>query len=276
MNLETWASLVSVVVAIVAVFYAGHSAYASRDSANAARDSATAAEEQARAVEEQTQLRRDLRELPPNRGFGRYPRRRRDGTGPRAPTGRLQPEHRPQRQSEIRSEPSTLDIQPIIEIFERGIASVAPGRTMEWVLGAAHNVVDWDAHNEYKVRIEADGPFGSDRGDRVRDHRQRLEGIARGCRWEPAHGCSSTPRDLQQLYTMLTRGRSANHLYVSVVGDGGPAQPHPARDDTALHRDRAARTNPWPRPQFKIGQHPAARAARPRRPAGRPRCRALP
>ena len=26
----------------------------------------------------------------------------------------------------------------------------------------------------------------------------------------------------------------------------GPAHPHPARHDTALHRDRAARTNPWP------------------------------
>jgi hypothetical protein len=30
---------------------------------------------------------------------------------------------------------STLDIKPIIEILERGIASVSPGRTMEWVLG---------------------------------------------------------------------------------------------------------------------------------------------
>jgi len=56
--------------------------------------------------------------------------------------------------------PSTLDIKPIIEILERGIASVSPGRTMEWVLGAAHNTVDWDDLNEYKVRIEAEGPFG--------------------------------------------------------------------------------------------------------------------
>jgi hypothetical protein len=31
---------------------------------------------------------------------------------------------------------------------------------MEWVLGAAHDTVDWDARNECKVRIEADGPFG--------------------------------------------------------------------------------------------------------------------
>jgi hypothetical protein len=34
------------------------------------------------------------------------------------------------------------------------------GRTMEWVMGAAHDTVDWDARNECKVRIEADGPFG--------------------------------------------------------------------------------------------------------------------
>lgn len=56
--------------------------------------------------------------------------------------------------------PSTLDIKEVLDILERGIASVSPGRTMEWVLGAAHNTVDWDALNEYKVRIEADGPFG--------------------------------------------------------------------------------------------------------------------
>jgi hypothetical protein len=31
---------------------------------------------------------------------------------------------------------------------------------MEWVLGTAHNTVDWDAQNECRVRIEAQGPFG--------------------------------------------------------------------------------------------------------------------
>jgi hypothetical protein len=48
----------------------------------------------------------------------------------------------------------------VLEILERGIASMAPGRTLEWVLGAAHSTVDWDANNEYKVRLEADGPLG--------------------------------------------------------------------------------------------------------------------
>jgi hypothetical protein len=56
--------------------------------------------------------------------------------------------------------PATLDIKPILEILKQGIASVPPGRTMQWVLGAPHNAVDSDADNAYRVRIEAEGPFG--------------------------------------------------------------------------------------------------------------------
>src|SRR5829696_1264567 len=36
------------------------------------------------------------------------------------------------------------------------------------------------------------------------------------------HGVVTGVESRQQLYTMLTRGRTANHLYVSVVGDGNP------------------------------------------------------
>ena len=32
---------------------------------------------------------------------------------------------------------------------------------MQWALGAPHNAVDWDAHDAYRVRIEAEGPFGA-------------------------------------------------------------------------------------------------------------------
>ena len=32
---------------------------------------------------------------------------------------------------------------------------------MQWALGAPHNAVDCDAHNAYRVRIEAEGPFGA-------------------------------------------------------------------------------------------------------------------
>ena len=58
--------------------------------------------------------------------------------------------------------PSTLEIKPILEILKRGIASLPPGRTMQWALGAAaHNADGGDAHKAYRVRIEAEGPFGS-------------------------------------------------------------------------------------------------------------------
>ena len=57
--------------------------------------------------------------------------------------------------------PSTLDIKPVLEILKQGIASLAPGRTMQWALGAAHNSSDWDAHKAYRVQIEAEGPFGA-------------------------------------------------------------------------------------------------------------------
>ena len=36
------------------------------------------------------------------------------------------------------------------------------------------------------------------------------------------HGLLSGQESRQQLYTMLTRGRTANHLYLQVVGDGDP------------------------------------------------------
>jgi hypothetical protein len=57
--------------------------------------------------------------------------------------------------------PATLEIKSILEILSKGIASVRPGRTMQWVLGAPQNAIDWDAHNAYRVRIEAEGPFGA-------------------------------------------------------------------------------------------------------------------
>src|SRR4029453_4487830 len=57
--------------------------------------------------------------------------------------------------------PSTLDIKPILEILKQGIASLAPGRSMQWALGAAHKTSDWDAQKAYRVRIEAEGPCGT-------------------------------------------------------------------------------------------------------------------
>jgi hypothetical protein len=45
---------------------------------------------------------------------------------------------------------------------------------------------------------------------------------AQGVTADTMHGVVSGAESRQQLYTMLTRGRTANHLYVSVVGDGDP------------------------------------------------------
>ena len=57
--------------------------------------------------------------------------------------------------------PSPLDIKPILENLKQGIASLPPGRTMQWALGAVHNTSDWDALTACRVRIEAEGPFGA-------------------------------------------------------------------------------------------------------------------
>jgi hypothetical protein len=45
---------------------------------------------------------------------------------------------------------------------------------------------------------------------------------AQGVTADTMHGVVTGEESRQQLYTMLTRGRSANHVYPSVVGDGDP------------------------------------------------------
>jgi hypothetical protein len=45
---------------------------------------------------------------------------------------------------------------------------------------------------------------------------------AQGVTADTMHGVVTGEESRQQLYTMVTRGRTANHLYVSVVGDGDP------------------------------------------------------
>jgi hypothetical protein len=45
---------------------------------------------------------------------------------------------------------------------------------------------------------------------------------AQGVSADTMHGLLSGQESRQQLYTMLTRGRRANHLYLQVVGDGDP------------------------------------------------------
>jgi conjugative relaxase-like TrwC/TraI family protein len=45
---------------------------------------------------------------------------------------------------------------------------------------------------------------------------------AQGVTADTMHGLATGQESRQQLYTMLTRGRVANHLYLQVVGDGNP------------------------------------------------------
>jgi hypothetical protein len=45
---------------------------------------------------------------------------------------------------------------------------------------------------------------------------------AQGVTADTMHGIVTGEESRQQLYTTLTRGRSSNHIYVSVVGDGDP------------------------------------------------------
>ena len=52
---------------------------------------------------------------------------------------------------------------------------------------------------------------------------------AQGVTADTTHGLITGDASRQQLYTMLTRGRTANHVYLPVVGDGDP--------HTAIHPD---------------------------------------
>jgi hypothetical protein len=75
---------------------------------------------------------------------------------------------------------------------------------------------------------------------------------AQGVSVDTMHGLVTGEESRQQLYTMLTRGRIANHLYLQVVGDGDPHSviwPETVRASTAsdlleqiLGRDHAARS----------------------------------
>jgi conjugative relaxase-like TrwC/TraI family protein len=57
---------------------------------------------------------------------------------------------------------------------------------------------------------------------------------AQGVSADTMHGLLTGQESRQQLYTMLTRGRHANHLYLQVVGDGDPHSL--IRPDTVLPR----------------------------------------
>jgi conjugative relaxase-like TrwC/TraI family protein len=59
---------------------------------------------------------------------------------------------------------------------------------------------------------------------------------AQGVSADTTHGVVTGEESRQQLYTMLTRGRTANHVYLSVVGDGDP---HNVIGPDSLHSQTA-------------------------------------
>ena len=81
--------------------------------------------------------------------------------------------------------PSTLDIKPILQILKQGITSLPPGRTMQWALGPAHNTNGWDAQKAYRVRIDAEGPFGA------------IEPLEYVISVDDLHGSRAVPGDLR-------------------------------------------------------------------------------
>ena len=88
---------------------------------------------------------------------------------------------------------------------------------------------------------------------------------AQGVSADTMHGLATGAESRQQLYTMLTRGAAANHLYLQVVGDGDPhgiIRPdnvHPptatdlledilARDDAPVSATTTRASTPPPQP----------------------------
>jgi conjugative relaxase-like TrwC/TraI family protein len=84
---------------------------------------------------------------------------------------------------------------------------------------------------------------------------------AQGITADTMHGLATGEESRQELYTMLTRGRQSNHLYLQVVGEGDPhALAHRLR--VPAHRRRARRASPHPRRRARLRHDPAARPGR--------------
>ena len=89
---------------------------------------------------------------------------------------------------------------------------------------------------------------------------------AQGVTADTIHGVVTGEESRQQLYTMLTRGRTANHVYVSMVGDGDPhavIQPgsvHPRTATELLEQILVRDATPQSATTLQREQHdPAAR-----------------
>jgi conjugative relaxase-like TrwC/TraI family protein len=179
------------------------------------------------------------------------------------------------------------------------LASSAPGQQVELADGNAASVGDLiiTRRNDRKLRVAAtDWVKNGDRwtilnltrtgGLRVRHARNgrtvtlpasyvstatelgyaTTVHTAQGVTADTMHGVVTGEESRQQLYTMITRGRTANHLYVSVVGDGDPhavIQPdslHPRTATELLEQILARDASPLSATTLQREQHdPAVR-----------------
>ena len=81
------------------------------------------------------------------------------------------------------------------------------------------------------------------------------------------HGLLTGNETRQQAYTMLTRGRHANHAYLVVVGDGDPHTTIRPEVVNPLTPTDILDTHPGPRRIPDLGHHPTPRRRQPRRAA---------
>ena len=94
---------------------------------------------------------------------------------------------------------------------------------------------------------------------------------AQGISVDTVHGLATGEETRQQLYTMLTRGAAANHLYLQVVGDGDPHDILQPEQRPPADRDRHPRGHPGPRRRPRLGHHHRPRPRLPHRCGSAPR-----
>jgi hypothetical protein len=179
MSPETWVAIFAALVAMVALFFTGMSAVATRSAARTAeaqtelqKQAVVAAEEQtkiqqqaASTATEQTQIQRQLRidamqpyvwvDIRPDDSVGTLLNLVVGNSGPTVATD-----------VKIMVEPPLPRIDQYNDRISRverrladGLRSLTPGRVLKWTLGQGFNLVN-DDPPPYTFTVTADGPFG--------------------------------------------------------------------------------------------------------------------
>jgi hypothetical protein len=180
MSPETWVAIAAAVVALVALFFTGMSAVATRSAAATAKaqtkiqeQSVRVAEEQtriqqlaARTAMEQTEIQRQLRidavqpyvwaDIRPDESVGVILNLVVGNSGPTVA-----------RNVRVTVDPPLPRIDQLAERVDNaetrlagGLKSLAPGRRLSWPLGQGFNLLNDDGPHSYTFTVTADGPFG--------------------------------------------------------------------------------------------------------------------